>query len=436
MEDSGKFSENTEEETSGIVEIHERVKHRNNEKKEEFPPVHYQPFNALEELRAFRKERRNLSPQEARVRFDLLKQRTLEQEQGIANTTSLLHDICYANATVTPDLLRDIVEEAAESFQFTEKQRSEFLRVVDEASERHAKVEIYKELPPEELYELCFKKRPRGAVQVLPGLVTLHIICSEREDYLDAAVYSQTKGTTAPTEEDLAHARRTGGMALREVALPELRRIITIGDTDSVLHEEQHQLNSLFVPLEETTTELEVLRKVLGVNGLENSPATKEKLLHQLLRSQRMRWGSYFGEDVGVDARARDEILAFYSNSALPDAIKKELTEHPVYDYKKILEKLIPQRMQHALLLFVSEKIDGKSRRMEVSDDIVNPLVQEIFEQEYKQKLQEWTGAITQLEEKGYTQGEVLSHFLATPVNTWKRLAERLPDKRLFDKMP
>lgn len=173
----------------------------------------------------------------------------------------------------------------------------------------------------EDLFEICFGQKPKGKIEIIAGDITLHVRCYNIDDYILAYSYGRVHGETGKlSNEKIDWYKKTAAAALYNVAIKELsdgcitienvqrnlevsrpKKAETTGETESRkieyserarIHEEQHQLNRLFIPKEN-------------------------------------------GADAEILTALRDEILALYRGGRnKADKIYKDLTQPSgVYDY-------------------------------------------------------------------------------------------------------
>ena len=188
-------------------------------------------------------------------------------------------------------------------------------------------------------------------------------------------------------------------------------------------HEDQHQFDNLFLPLETNQKRLEILSEAdeqlsgaknpTEFNGIENDTI---KLLARLKRVE-----------VGVDSKARSEILAYYVTGESLDFIKKTLTESELYDYAKIYKgnfEFFADLINKDMGDIHARNLNGLS--IDVTDEAMIEL-ENAFKKSYYADLKNWIDAVKTLEKKGYGRKDIISILQQEPVNSWANLARRLP---------
>ncbi|HEX6461990.1 MAG TPA: hypothetical protein VFZ58_01820 [Candidatus Saccharimonadales bacterium] len=189
------------------------------------------------------------------------------------------------------------------------------------------------------------------------------------------------------------------------------------------VHEDQHQFNALFEPLDWQTGQYELIRRVIS-RELPASEALQE-LLEGTVRLHRA--------SMGVDRRARDEIIAFYTAGKAPGAIYLILRDVPSYDYKaQYASRLIelPELIQKEL----QEEIEVLTAKGSYEDLVIDPLkvreiIDQVFGEDYTKDLKKWTEALALLEQKGYSREEIISMVYQEPAFRWTALARRASTK-------
>lgn len=208
---------------------------------------------------------------------------------------------------------------------------------------------------------------------------------------------------------------------------------------DVRLHEEQHLVNKFFLPFEEKRATLQIIRDVMPGSEVTGSPealrSLKESLFRGLVRAERRGRPYLFGPTNGFETRARDEIIAYYRDGTSLETIQRTLTENPLYDYLKHVEKAIP--------LVVKEHVDtlrhflrrgNVSNQTDVSFDDIDTtrIAYEVFREGYHADVASWIAAVSAFEEKGYDKEEIISLLSIAPVTDWSRLARRVRKSSRF----
>jgi hypothetical protein len=198
------------------------------------------------------------------------------------------------------------------------------------------------------------------------------------------------------------------------------------------IHEEQHQLNKLFIPLELRFDTLETVTRIAAVPA--TFEETKQKLILALVRMERKIMN-------GIDQSARDEILASYRDGRTPAEIFEVISTSKLYDYashraKRIegIPGLIAETLKRYMSLMTYHEEDENKYAvdavpLEIDPQEVKPVIDRVFKEEYQKDLFQWVDAIKVLEQKGYNRDEIISLFFQEPVMSWQKLARRVKKK-------
>jgi hypothetical protein len=198
------------------------------------------------------------------------------------------------------------------------------------------------------------------------------------------------------------------------------------------IHEDQHQFNKLFQPIEMREDIWTMMRR--AVVSSSSPEEAVQKLIHGYVRLER-KW-------MGFDSRARDEILAHLKEGRDPEAILDSLLKFKGYDYVEIFKskiEQIPESVKAQLQKEVSEvfykKVDGddmaiNAQALEIEDSDVQSHIDSVFKDEYKDDLKEWLDSVSVLEKKGYSRSEVVALLYQEPINSWSNLSRRIKPKQ------
>lgn len=173
----------------------------------------------------------------------------------------------------------------------------------------------------EDLFEICFGQKPKDKIEIVAGDITLHIRCYDVNDYIFAYSYGRVHGETDKlSNEKIDWYKKTAAAALYDVAIKELSDgCITIENVQRNLEVSKPKKN-------ETTEEIESRK----IEYSERARIHEEQ--HQLNRL-------FIPKENGADAKIltalRDEILALYRGGRnKADKIYQDLTQPSgVYDY-------------------------------------------------------------------------------------------------------
>ncbi|MBI5140106.1 MAG: hypothetical protein HZA94_01505 [Candidatus Vogelbacteria bacterium] len=201
------------------------------------------------------------------------------------------------------------------------------------------------------------------------------------------------------------------------------------------IHEEQHQFNKLFMPSEIHLWWPDIRRNVTTCIGPKRAEDVIRPLIERFVRFER--------KFMGIDTAARDEILAYYKEGRIPEAIAVTLSISKLYDYKsmeyykkrvdEIVEKVTKVVKEEMSDLLWENESDGarllNSSGLELDEDDIKESIGRVFGEDYLADLRKWTGVLTILEEKGYSRDEIISLLYQEPVYRWINLAKRMSVK-------
>lgn len=227
------------------------------------------------------------------------------------------------------------------------------------------------------------------------------------------------------------------------------------------VHEEQHQLNKLFVPEEGVLPEG---YKDFFVDKLTEarigSVEVKRQILHRLATMYRQ---------IAIDPRARDEILAYYKDGRPTEEILKILRESSLYRYQDeniklqsgnivTLQEFFRIRVESGaagvnkfsvLPIYnangsFKEEIAVNKLVVPFSLEEVNLEVKRVFENDYfgyKYKTQDgqekfnpgalgmWVAQVKKMEDMGYDRKTIVAFLSTLPANRWRSYVNRLKAK-------
>lgn len=411
----------------------------------------YSPFDAEEELKNIRKlssdEKRLLSKEDQielkAQRLENFKENLIKQKEGIARTIKELRDIVDAVPKTTTLALLSRVKTLAEEYRFTNEQIDFFKKAIDEYKKKNVAVEKYRTMYADDadLFEACFGKKPKGKIEILQSPMVLYFRCFDKNDYVFIYNFNKHLGDETKIEQkDIDLANKSSGCALSGGKITELSGTITAENVENVFkeedsesirdHEEQHQFNKLFKPVEWRETIVAIVERII------ESGKTSEEATQQLIREY-MRFERKF---MGFDSSVRDEILAYYEDGRDIKSIYSILTESELYDYMKRYKKeigKIPAAVKEQLAIlkdvsFEKAQVDSKINPIDVSsvsDTMIDLDIVAVFKEEYKADLKKWLDSISKLEEKGYEIEGVVNLLSQEPVNSWVNLVKRMPSK-------
>ncbi len=407
--------------------------------------VSYQPFDPKAELvQVWHAPKAAQSSKERLVDYkESLRQQTL----GTAETVRTLFERVQSNPAASAEELLSLVEERAPRYRFTPAQVKLFSNAIEAYEQKHEAVEAYRALYPNDadLYEACFGVPPVGTVEVVKGPMTLCFRCFSTDDFHRAHRGDNAEdGESTVAQERTSPASVVRGGSIPRVAIDALAGTVIIENTHLVenehdslrtrRHEEQHQFDRLFTPLELRESELEFATRILA----QDHPPREalQLLLLGFVRISR--------REIGFDRIVRDEILAHVADGSSIVDTRDDLLQLPGYDYTIAYAKNIATIPGQIRALLQGEFLDelfaavGEGKIMDaaraldlqhVTEPDIEPLVVQVFVDEYRDDVVRWTQAIEALEAKGYSKDEILPLLYAEPASAWQALSRRMEPK-------
>lgn len=388
-----------------------------------------------------------------RERIRVYKDILVRQQMGVAAIADAILKIIYENPNTSHSTLMAVVDAFTSQSYLTSGHRQEISRIVSEYQKKHEAVEKWSALYADSagLYEQCFGRKPEEPIELLKGPMTLMFRC-KGNDYIAAHNYWRSGGDISKIAyNDIKDALRSGGAALNQVRIKELNGTVaienrtyltTLEQQEAVrVHEERHQFNRLFRPLEYDFGVSDVLYS--AIESSKNEGDIVENVIHDWLRFQRRA--------MGIDERARDEIISYlWDKEHGLEEIYKILADDPLYDYVKkygISSQVLCDDLRDALVnhsadydLYDDSNEDMKDAQYQhfgkipspsdITPALIEPYIDVVFRQEYRQDLRKWLDAVQLMRAKGYDQEYVLSLLFSQPAALWSSVAKRLPFKK------
>lgn len=403
--------------------------------------VPYVPFDPRKELRGIR----HLSPPERQLpkseRKEIVRDRIigfesdlLAQQERIAELVMNLGRQVAIAPDLTAEQLMSYVDRYAASAFLTSEQLNLFRNALTAYEAKHRFVNLYyHNNPPEVLFENCFGAKPEGRLIADIGPMTLRFYLND-EDYTKARMYYKTQGDVSViTQDDRLLSQKSGGVALSEVGIGKLSGTVAAikghpsdkGIATVVTHEDQHQFNKLFSPVEYYMS----VDQLFSATMAEGDRAQKiQNFVYYYTHLQR--------RVMGVDARARDEMIAYFADGRSVGEIFNVLTSNSLYDIFEIYKKPI-SRIRNEIKLSLAQcrqYLFEREREWhdqngvlpeDISPELVDAAVQRVFKADYQRDLKRWLQAMTILEEKGYTIAETLGILYSQPTSSWRSVVRR-----------
>lgn len=371
--------------------------------------------------------------------LDETKENLSRRYEGVAKTIQAIKATIEVDSNSSSEVLISHVNPIAVEYQLTETQLKFIKEAIGEYEEKHKTIKKYREMYSDdnELFKVFFGREPHGKVIIVEGPLTLHFRCFNVDDYVLAG-RGEDKDKIKP--EDRAWLEKTAALAVNETKLKDLgrgtvslenvtwnmavskprgreetpqeieERVKEYGERSRV-HEEQHQFNRLFKPVDTRKSSTELIAEFN--DRKDYSPENIQHLIRNLAKSER----------VFIEEKLWDEILALYKGGRKnADDLLKNL-QGEVYNYRERYKGRISQ---------IPEKIeDGLSKisTIEIDLDKIKEEVGAVFGKDYETDLQKWLHAITILEGKGYNSDEVIAFLFQEPIHNWPKLAERVAEK-------
>ena len=401
-------------------------------------PLDYIPFDAEAEMKKIicgRHAKDN--PQETRKKIAEVREKLAKQQIGIAETIQNLGLAVRLNPKMD---LYGYVQEVAPLYAFNKAQLKNFYDGIKEFSERRKAVGKYRlEHPDDEgLYENLFGRKPKGKVEVIDGIMTLHIKCSDEEDYNFA--YSVGIEKSESIELDDKKLESNIGALLSRSEIFGLKNIVSIGRGDNKVmrHEEQHDFNKLFEArgeIESVESTVDKSLSTLKSKDYEEGEA-KEKVIYAVTR---------YLKKLVFDGSVREEILSFYREGVSSGSLLNRLSSYEfIKDYEEshgLLEEEVRISIEdHVREVSYKESVAkdesylGKNeqgyvidyKKLSISENEIRPYVDKVFGEELINDLRKWISAIAQLEKMGYSRDDTLALLYQEPVDKWPALVRRL----------
>lgn len=204
----------------------------------------------------------NESHEEKVARYELHKDKLATKQKYISQLMETITTVVYGVPDIRSDELMELVEKFREDAELTPDEIGIFRSIAESYQKKHdTVVEYHESLSVEEIYSACFGKPPSGHVESEIGPMTILIRCYDPHDYAHAYYFNSQKANQL-TESDIKHASSSDGLAFRSVVDPRLHGVVIMENATRGLlplfrrmeirdHEEQHQINKLFSPMEQ-----------------------------------------------------------------------------------------------------------------------------------------------------------------------------------------
>ncbi|MEK7580136.1 MAG: hypothetical protein AAB465_00775 [Patescibacteria group bacterium] len=379
-------------------------------------------FDPILELQNIKKLPKN----EQTEAFQEYKEKLIEQKENLAKMQEAIVALIRFNPDRSLDELIEKAQQFGDKFGFSEEQMETIKSNLRQYSKRHNLVkELRQRFPKDnELFKTLFGREPKGRIEIIAGPITLYFRCHDIDDYIYLFTYGFLKERELDAEK-IEFVKQTNAAKLifliktkvgdQEIASPDLVIIenasaeheFTEEKQKTLLHEEQHAINSLLFPLRYNTS-FPYLDLIEAKTKIE-----KELAFKRYFRFLRERY----------DNRAKDELLAYFKSGRAVEDILETLTcvseEGGRYDY-------FDKDMQKQL---VEQIFKGSIEQTPELKQIINDMVQEIFVREYRQTIKSGLNAFVSLRERGYSLEQTIALFQQEPLTKWPKLAKRFMDQ-------
>lgn len=366
----------------------------------------------------------------------------VKQHKAIAEAAERLSGAVASNPDISLSQIMSIVNDFAPKAMLTEEHYELFSIAAGRYVEKHKIAEEYFDgLSPKEVYKAAFGKDVNGRIEIEKGSMTILLRLYDEVDY--AHGFYARSANLSLDEPMIKHATSSAGGAVATTDDPRLNGIIILENASSGLysqqfrhdlrvHEEQHQFNKLFSPIEARIGKDSIM-SVLG------DPRRKEE---EALRSLLKNYTRFERAVIGIDGRARDEMIAYYAGGTSSYDAAALLITDDLYDYPSMNKKEIAgirERLQDSIKDYKEKAEEGDQAPVihdgitpeRITQEEVAPYIHWIFGRfagsEYYETLRGWAGAIEQLEQNGYQRSQILQLLYTTPAHQWPKLARRLP---------
>lgn len=324
---------------------------------------------------------------------------------------------------------------------------------LDLYKERHQAVKKVRSEHPNnaELFTFLFGRAPKGGIEVKEGPITLYFRCHNLEDY--ALIYNGAFGEPASKKTDSKEAKKSGGVALQEYPIPELKSSIMAEKAQGnpfdnqaqniLVHEEQHQILNLFKEAYRRyylTHSSENQEGPLTIKklALENAPSNfipfKYQILSEKLNTETdstkqkaliadfVRQGKRAGE-----AKAKNEMLAFFKEGVSIPQIQEFLLEPKskggLYDY-------FSKETRADIVKDLTRRLGAEYR------PYVAKLVDDILVKEYDLMLRTTYKVLLTFAESDLSREQIVNLLMNLPLSRWKTAALILKESQAKQTQP
>ncbi len=341
-----------------------------------------------------------------------------EQQEALAALREDIVRIVHEDPDVSPDFLKEYVDQAALASHLSEKHQIFAHKLINIYAEKHQVIASYIEKYPDihDLFEALFGKKPNGRIAVIRGPMTLYFRCHSLFDYayIRSLAFLKKRNVTAG---DLFLAKMSGGVTLLGSRIPELEGLVMVenafgypGGLDGVAygtltHEEQHVMHYFFDQEMRHIIRFGPLGRAQSANEMREAIA-----LH--LRSHRRKF----------EERAKDEILAYLI--MLPGPSPTEIFQYlttpkgseGLYDY-------FENESEKRIIDSLRENLPEKYR------SLVDSVAADTFKvdaEEYKKMIRKGIFAALDLKDHRYSKEKIAALLGGEELRRWPRVVKRI----------
>ena len=347
-----------------------------------------------------------LAPRKERVqKLREFKKKLSYQKEGLAKLQIRVLAAIDENPDTSFKRLYQIVESEGVKYGITEEQKEVAKSILQAYIEKHEQIrKIRKQYPDDTgLYQALFGRAPAGPIKVIEGPMTLYFRCENIQDFTRIATKAHLWGCNF-TQQDIDKSKRTAGVFTFESWVPGLNGTILAEKSmkldlgvriSTLLHEKQHAADYLF---------RKIVRHTIYKRLLRHKRILRKSSLKYYLRFLRQSGEEFAGS----------EIMAFSRSGEHPALILYYLTqsenEGGLYDY-------LDKKKRH---------LNNFARYFGEQPALVEEVVKEIWEIEYRRLLESGLNAFLDLTKAGYSKEEVIAILVHEPLARWPKVAKRL----------
>jgi len=363
----------------------------------------------------------NVAREDHRARVEEFKEKLGEQKEGLIAMQADIIKIIQENPDISIDDLKKAVEPKLEQAMANPEQKQALDKILGEYSKAHQTVQHYREIFPADnrLFMEIFGFWPTGQIEVVQGPMTLGFRCHSQQDFARAMTFNYGNGKVTPQEAEAAAKHVIGqkfGDTPSSITPSGLKdKIILVSeeneqrekqhfDGDTMTHEEQHAMNTLFKDYRPQFYKFE------GLEGLSKlAPEAQQEKITNFLRYNR--------EKIDND-KLHDEIIAQYAG--IP------MNPKDVMPLVTVLARTYRQNFYTTQAAKLKQQIEGNGANPQMTDECIR----QVFEDELIGQTKEAVYSMVVLQDEGFSKSEIISAFETEPVAKWPQVSRRIIDHR------